>query len=166
MRLRLNSSSIIGNTKLKIIEPKKIYCLHLKRIKINNIHQLLHSYCSVSKYYKEITYQIYAALHQVSLQNCPSIQEILKNYNLSTSNIYKYFKEVIGSSPSRILNDRKLLHFIFHLLETNEIIDEYYSEFGFKEKSTLYRNFKNTFGLSPYTFKTLHQRTSKWNPNL
>lgn len=156
--LQLNSSSIVGNAELKVIETKKKYCLSLSGIKIDNTHTLLDTYLSIPKYYKETTYQIYDVLHETPLENLKSIAAILKDNNISDSNFYKFFKKTIGSSPSKILTDRKLINFIFYLIETDKVIDEYFHQFGFKDKSTLYRNFNEVFGIPPKKFKQLHNK--------
>lgn len=158
IHLQLNSSSIVGNAELKVIETKKKYCLSLSGIKIDNTHTLLDTYLSIPNYYKETTYQIYDVLHETPLENLKSIAAILKDNNISDSNFYKFFKKTIGSSPSKILTDRKLINFIFYLIETDKVIDEYFHQFGFKDKSTLYRNFNEVFGIPPKKFKQLHNK--------
>lgn len=159
VHLQLNNSHVLADAELKVISYKNEYCLKLSQVQIQNADSILEQYQHIPYYIKEVGYRLYDDIFKVPFTSQTKVSSILENYPYSRTILYNYFQRVIGSSPSTVLKNRRLLKFAYHLLQSEESVTDSYDRFGFYSTSHLHRNFRNTFGTSPIEFRKRYKRT-------
>ena len=157
--LQFNGCQIIGRADFNILKSQSKYCLSLTKVKVKDLDNIFNSYPFLSLTSKQVAYSIYDDIYDLALDSSSaSLLSIYKKYHLEHPQTYlnEYFKEVIGTTPTTVWLERRLVSFIFHLLNTNESVSQSYYKFGFSNSSHLYKFFKRHFDTTPSIFKKKH----------
>ena len=158
IQFQLNKSNISSYGRLKVLSAGSKYCLQLKLCTIRNANKLLDTYQHLPIYTKEIAYQLYADIHQISFQDPTKIATIFDTFPYSQTRLYDAFQKVIGTDPSTVWRDRRLISFTKHLLQTEDAITAIYGDFGFSNASHLYKYFRAHFNTTPISFRKKHKK--------
>lgn len=158
IQLQFNSSYLQAHGRLKILSPGRKYCLKLEVRAIQNSRKILDQYQQVPIHIKEVAYQVYTDIHQISYHSPTKIASIFETYPYSQTVLYESFQKVIGVHPSIVWRDRRLISFTKHLLQTEDSITNFYAQFGFSNASHLYKYFRAHFNTTPISFRKKHKK--------
>ena len=87
-----------------------------------------------------------------------SLNYLSEHFRISVKNISYLIKNKLGIGFSDYLTNLRIEYAKSKLLETNDNIDEIYSEAGFTSKQTFFRQFKKSEGKTPSEFRTETKR--------
>lgn len=138
---------------LKVLVSNKEYCLILNNIEILSKNKNIESYHDIPAYVKQLAYRLYDEIYKLPYLEPISITDFLQTFPNSRTTLYTSFQRVIGTKPSIVWRDRRLITFKQHLLKSNEYINASYWKFGYVNRSVLYNNFKKVFKMSPSDFR-------------
>lgn len=155
--LQLNNSGIVTIGKIKVLSSRELYCLKLHLISFHNLDAILDQYQNIPSHIKEVGYKLYRDIHRESSVEPIQVAIILKQYPHSRALLYRYFQRVIGTTPSTVWRNRRLLSYAYYLLDSDETINTSYAQFGFSSASHLHRNFKKRFHISPLKFRNKYR---------
>ena len=80
-----------------------------------------------------------------------SLEDLSAELNLSAAHLQKMFKEIIGVSPKKYAEMKRLDKFKNELKDGNDVTSAMY-EAGFNSSSRLYENVSNKLGMTPKTY--------------
>ncbi len=80
-----------------------------------------------------------------------SLEDLSAKLNLSATHLQKIFKEIIGVSPKKYAEMKRLEKFKSEIKKGNEVIDAMYDA-GFNSSSRLYENVSEKLGMTPKTY--------------
>ena len=80
-----------------------------------------------------------------------SLEDLSAELNLSAAHLQKMFKEIIGVSPKKYAQAKRLEKFKNELKDGNDVTSAMY-EAGFNSSSRLYENVSNKLGMTPKTY--------------
>ncbi len=83
----------------------------------------------------------------------PAVTAMARECDMSESNFRRIFKQIIGRSPYRYLNDAAMRHAQLLLLSTDKSVIEVASDSGFEDVSGFNRSFLSYCGMSPSAFR-------------
>ena len=96
-----------------------------------------------------------------------SLDAIAARLFVSASSLSRIFKIQSGHLFSEYLRDVRLNCAARLLVETDATVDHIVLECGFRDVSSFYRNFRDTFGMPPQAYKQFHKnRMAKNNKNI
>lgn len=156
--LQLNSSKIIANGRVKVLNSRKSYCLKLRLINYQDKLPILNQYQDIPTHIRDVGYKLYEDIHKEPLTQPIKVGSIFNKHPYSRTILYRSFYKVIGATPSKVWRNRRLLHYAYHLLDTNDSITDSYAQFGFNSTSHLHRNFKKKFHISPLEFRKKYRK--------
>src|SRR5690625_65354 len=151
--LQLNNREIVAKGQLIILKSRQSYCLKLHILKQRKTHPILDTYQSIPTHIKKVGYKLYDDIHEAPFMQPINVATVFENYPYSRTVLYNYFQRVIGTTPSTVWRDRRLISYAYHLLDTDDSITDSYAQFGFTNTSHLHRNFKQRFHISPLDFR-------------
>ena len=93
------------------------------------------------------------AQREMRLGHKPAVTAMAKECGMSESSFRRMFKEIIGLSPYRYLNDAAMRRAQLLLLSTDKSVIEIASESGFEDVSGFNRGFLSYCGMSPSAFR-------------
>lgn len=157
IHLQLNNTNILAKGQLITLNSRNSYCLKLRIIKQRNRHQILDQYQKLPTHIKNVGYRLYEDIHKKPIIKPINVMAIFTEYPYSRAILYNYFEKTIGTSPSTVWRDRRLIKYIFHLLDTDDSITDSYALFGFNSTSHLHRRFKQIFHISPLDFRNKYR---------
>lgn len=155
--LQFNSSKIVAVGRIKVLNPRESYCLKLHLIHYHNKLPILDQYQKLPTHIKNVGYRLYEDIHKKPIIQPINVTAIFTEYPYSRAILYNYFEKTIGTPPSIIWRDRRLIKYIFHLLDTDDSITDSYALFGFNSTSHLHRRFKQIFHISPLDFRNKYR---------
>jgi len=82
-----------------------------------------------------------------------SLNEIASYFNYSSTYFSKYFKNNLGISFSKYVNNRRIFEAIKLLNETNDTIESICAKIGYKDTKQFYKIFKDYVGMTPNLFR-------------
>ena len=86
--------------------------------------------------------------------NCDlSLEHIARRVFVSSSQLSRSFKQYTGQLFSDYLRDVRLKHSAKLLEETNMTVEEIVSECGLRNIPTFYRNFRDTYDMTPQIYR-------------
>lgn len=86
--------------------------------------------------------------------NCDiSLEQIARRVFVSSSQLSRSFKQYTGQLFSDYLRDVRLKHSAKLLKETNMTVEEIISECGLRNIPTFYRNFRDTYDMTPQIYR-------------
>ena len=151
--LQFNSSKIVAVGRIKVLNPRESYCLKLHLIHYHNKLPILDQYQNIPNHMRKVGYKLYDEIHKKPFMKPVKISSIFKEHPYSRTILYGYFQRVIGTPPSTVWRDRRLLNFAYHLLDTDDSITDSYAQFGFNSTSHLHKSFRERFHISPLDFR-------------
>ena len=80
-----------------------------------------------------------------------SLEDLSAELNLSAAHLQKMFKEIIGVSPKKYAEMKRLEKFKGEIKKGNDVTDSMY-EAGFNSSSRLYENVSEKLGMTPKTY--------------
>ena len=80
-----------------------------------------------------------------------SLEDLAAKLNLSAAHLQKVFKEIIGVSPKKYAEAKRLEKFKTEIQNGNDVTDSIY-EAGFNSSSRLYENVSEKLGMTPKTY--------------
>ena len=103
--------------------------------------------------------------------NSLSLGIIASRLFISTSNLSRLFKAQSGRLYSEYLRDVRLSYAAKLLEETDYTVERIVAECGIRDVSSFYRNFRESFGMSPQSYKKIkeshnHNINGKDNPRM
>ena len=91
------------------------------------------------------------ACELLELEEQISLEDLSAELNLSAAHLQKMFKEIIGVSPKKYAQAKRLEKFKNELKDGNDVTSAMY-EAGFNSSSRLYENVSNKLGMTPKTY--------------
>ncbi len=95
--------------------------------------------------------------------NSLSLETISARIFVSPSNLSRVFKAHCGQLFSEYLRDVRLNRAAELIRETDMRVEKIVTECGFKDVSAFYRNFRETFGMTPQIYKQIEKEKIKNN---
>jgi|SRR5690625_2454395 len=158
IHLQFNSSYLQAYGRLEVLSPDRKYCLKLEVCSIQNSRKILDQYQQVPIHIKNVAYQVYSDIHQISYHSPTKIANIFETYPYSQTVLYESFQQVIGVNPSIVWRDRRLIGFTKYLLQSEDSITNSYAQFGFSNASHLYKYFRTHFNTTPISFRKKYKK--------
>jgi AraC-like DNA-binding protein len=90
-----------------------------------------------------------------------NLNKIALHVNMSTGYFSHYFKKNIGISFVKYLNQFRLSKSLEHLLSSDELIIDIAYKCGFRNLSTYYQLFYETYAISPCKYRNQFQKNKK-----
>jgi len=144
----------MGNLK----KTQSHYLLKLNLLRIYKIRKKRIAFYEIPIYRRKIGHALYDYLLKDLHQEQHHITDLISNYPISRSGLFKVFKLVIGVSPNTVKRDRRLINFKNRLLQTDHSIYNLYLESGFKSQSHLQKLFHKTYEMPPQEFRNKYRR--------
>lgn len=88
----------------------------------------------------------------IQLSNQEIVTLLLEKLEVSSSKLYKLFKIIFETTPSKTIQNLKIDHACFLILSTKKTIEEISYLVGYNE-SIFYKKFNQTIGMTPLNFK-------------
>lgn len=95
-----------------------------------------------------------------------SLETISSRIFVSPSNLSRVFKAHCGQLFSEYLRDVRLNRAAELIRETDMRVEKIVTECGFKDVSAFYRNFRETFGMTPQIYKQIEKEKNKKQNNI
>ena len=83
-----------------------------------------------------------------------TLDVLSKEFYVSTSTIYNYFKDNMNVSPYKFILQRRLIQ-AKNLILQGESLISLWQQCGFSDYSTFYRAFKKEYSISPKKYREL-----------
>ena len=80
-----------------------------------------------------------------------SLEDLSARVNLSAAHLQKMFKEIVGVSPKKYAETKRLEKFKSEIKKGNDVTDSMYQA-GFNSSSRLYENVSEKLGMTPKTY--------------
>lgn len=93
--------------------------------------------------------------------NTLSLETIASRVFVSPSNLSRVFKAQSGQLFSEYLRDIRLTHAAALIRESEHTVEKIVSMCGFKDISSFYRNFRETFGMTPQIYKQIEKEANE-----
>ena len=90
-----------------------------------------------------------------------SLESISKRVFASTSQLSRNFKIHTGRLFSEYLREVRLKHSLALLTESDMSVENIVEESGFRDSSAFYRNFRETFGMTPQVYRQVSEISKK-----
>ena len=90
-----------------------------------------------------------------------TVDDLSKMVNMSTSNFFRYFKNVFNTSPMEYLKKIRIAHASAMLSSTDKPISFIAQECGFFDQSHFTNIFKQSTNMKPKEFRQKSQNQSK-----
>ena len=91
------------------------------------------------------------ALQIIEVEENVSLEDLSASVNLSAAHLQKIFKEIVGVSPKKYAEAKRLEKFKSEIKKGNDVTDSMY-EAGFNSSSRLYENVSEKLGMTPKTY--------------
>jgi AraC-like DNA-binding protein len=88
------------------------------------------------------------------IRNPLSIKELSEKACMSESHFYKVFKQEMGMSPTRFVNEERINAAAKMLEDPNSNLTEIFLACGFMNRSYFNRMFKRMKGMSPHQYRS------------
>ena len=138
-------AAVIGNTIQLLTQIKRAtdaHSVHTLKAEKPNLLDKLTAYIE-ENYHKPLT-----------------IDALVKQFFVSSSTVSHLFKDKLGVSIYRYMNQRRLIA-AKSLIEKGILLEDVARQTGFRDYSGFYRAFRQEFGISPRQYKNLIEDTNK-----
>ena len=131
---------------------------YLEMNQLINREELINANNQASANYQEKNKKLVEAIREYTEYNFNnpdlSLKSISNTFGLSTTYIGKIFRSIQGEAYSTYVTNYRLEKSKLALIQTTKTVNEIANEFGFANSTYFATLFKNTYGMTPTTFRS------------